>query len=94
MPIARSFSLTCGLWMISPVRKTRRSGKRCARLVRVVDGAIDAVAEAEFAGEVDREAPGAVREVVGLDLRRRVRCDSSRPACRRRRASGRDLCGR
>ena len=28
MPIARSWSLTCGLWMISPVRKTARSGKR------------------------------------------------------------------
>ena len=28
IPMARSFSLTCGLWMISPVRNTRRSGKR------------------------------------------------------------------
>ena len=53
MPIARSFSLTCGLWMISPVRKTRAIGKPLARLVGVVDGAIDAVAEAEFAREVD-----------------------------------------
>jgi hypothetical protein len=28
MPRARSRSLTSGLWMISPVRKTRLSGKR------------------------------------------------------------------
>ena len=28
MPLARSRSLTCGLWMISPVRKTLRPGKR------------------------------------------------------------------
>jgi hypothetical protein len=27
---ARSFSLTCGLWMISPVRKTRGPGSACA----------------------------------------------------------------
>ena len=25
-PISRSFAFTCGLWMISPARKTRRSG--------------------------------------------------------------------
>ena len=56
MPIARSFSLTCGLWMISPVRNTRRSGNRAPRLVGVVDGAIDAVAEAELAGQMDRQA--------------------------------------
>ena len=39
-----------------------------ARLVGVVHGAIDPVTEAEFARQMDREAPGAVGEVVGLDL--------------------------
>ena len=42
-------------------------GKAPARLIGVVDGAVDAVAEAELAREVDGEAPGAVGEVVGLD---------------------------
>ena len=68
MPIDRSFSLTCGLWMISPVRKTLRSGNALARLVRVVDGAVDAVAESEFAREVHRQPSRAIGEVVGLDL--------------------------
>ena len=53
--------------MISPVRKTRAIGKALARLVGVVDGAIDAVAEAELAREMDRQPAGAVGEVVGLD---------------------------
>ena len=55
--LARSWSLTCGLWMISPVRKIRRSGKRDPRLVGVVHRAVHAVAEAELAREVDREPP-------------------------------------
>ena len=58
MPWARSRSFTCGLWMISPVRKTRSVGKPLARLVGVVDGAIDAVAEAEFLREVNRQPAG------------------------------------
>ena len=53
MPAARSRSLTCGLWMISPVRKTLRAGNRAARLVGVVDGAVDAVAEAELARQME-----------------------------------------
>ena len=43
-------------------------GKALARLVGVVDGAVDAVAEAELAGEVDGQAARPEREVVGLDL--------------------------
>ena len=43
-------------------------GKPLARLIRVVDGAIDAVAEAELAREMDREAARPIPEVVGLDL--------------------------
>ena len=65
--MARSFSLTCGLWMISPVRNTRPIRKALAGLVGVVHGAVDAVAEAELAREVDGEAAGAEREVLGLD---------------------------
>ena len=42
-------------------------GKALAGLVRVVDGAIDAVAEAEFARQMDGEPAGAIDEVVGLD---------------------------
>ena len=38
-------------------------GKTLARLVGVVDRAIDAVAEPEFAREVHGEPPGAMREV-------------------------------
>ena len=68
MPMARSLSLTCGLWMISPVRKTAPIGKAFARLIGVVDRAVDAVAEAELAREMDREPPDAIGEVVGLDL--------------------------
>ena len=67
MPWARSRSLTCGLWMISPVRNTRRSGKPAPRLVRVVDGPVDAVAEAEFAGEMDGQPAGLPYVVVCLD---------------------------
>ena len=43
-------------------------GKSLARLVGVVDRAIDAVAEAEFAREMNREAAGRILKVVGLDL--------------------------
>jgi hypothetical protein len=39
-----------------------------ASLIRVVDRAIDAVAEAEFACEVHGQPPGAIGEVFGLDL--------------------------
>ena len=60
MPAPRSRSLTCGLWMISPVRKTLRPGNRATRLVGVVDGAIDAVAEAELAREVHGQPAGVV----------------------------------
>ena len=45
----------------------RHGRKALARLIRVVDGAIDAVAEAELAGEMHGEATDAVGEVVGLD---------------------------
>jgi hypothetical protein len=41
--------------------------KPLARLVRVVDGAIHAVAEAELSREVDGETSRAVGELVGLD---------------------------
>ena len=54
--MSRSLALTCGLWMISPTRYTRRSGNLLPRLVRVVDRALDAVAEAELAGEADGHA--------------------------------------
>ena len=42
--------------------------KAAPRLVCVVHGAIHAVAEAELAGEMDRDASRFVREVVGADL--------------------------
>ena len=42
-------------------------GKPFARLVCVVDRAVDAVAEAEFAREVHREPVRAEREVLCLD---------------------------
>ena len=45
-------------------------GKPLARLIRVVDGAIDAVAEAELAREMDGEAAGRVAEPGLLDARR------------------------
>ena len=43
-------------------------GKSLARLIGIVDGAVDAVAEAELAREMDRETAGPVLKVVGLDL--------------------------
>ena len=43
-------------------------GKPPARLVGVVDGAIDAVAEAELAGEVDGEPAGVVAVIAGADV--------------------------
>ena len=39
-------------------------GKALARLVRVIDGAIDAVTEPEFTREMNREPPRPVLEVV------------------------------
>ena len=42
--------------------------KALAGLVGVVDRPIDAVAEAEFPGEVDRETPGRVAVALFLDL--------------------------
>ncbi len=53
--------------MISPVRNTRAIREAPPRLVRVVNRAIDAVAEAELAREVDGQPAGPVGEVVGLD---------------------------
>ena len=43
-------------------------GKPLTRLVRVVDGAIDAVAESELAREMNGEAARLMLEVVRLDL--------------------------
>src|SRR5206468_115401 len=43
-------------------------GEPLAGLVGVVDGAIDAVAEAEFAREMDGQASCAIRKVVVFDL--------------------------
>ena len=61
MPLARSFPLTCGLWMISPVRKTLLVGELPPRLIGVVDRPVDAVAEAELPGQVHRQAAGRGR---------------------------------
>jgi hypothetical protein len=41
--------------------------KALARLIGVVDGAVHAVAEAEFAGEMDRQSSGAIGEIFRLD---------------------------
>jgi hypothetical protein len=38
-----------------------------ARLIRVIDRAVDAVAEAELASEVNGQPAGAAREVVGFN---------------------------
>ena len=46
----------------------RPIGEALARLVRVVDRPVDAVAESELAREVNGEAARAVHEIVGLDL--------------------------
>ena len=43
-------------------------GKPLARLVRVVDGAIDAVAEAELLREMDGQPPGSAHESVRADF--------------------------
>ena len=53
-------------------------GKPLARLIGVVDRAIDAVAEAELLREVDREAAGAPDEPGGADL-----VDDGAVVCRR-----------
>ena len=67
IPIAASFSLTCGLWMISPTRKQPTIGELAARLVGVVDGAIDAVAEAEFLASRKVSGPTSQPVAVGAD---------------------------
>ena len=54
--------------MISPVRKTVRSGKARPRLVGVVDGTIDAVAEPEFPREMQRQTARGERIAALLDL--------------------------
>ena len=41
--------------------------KPLARLIRIVDGAIDAIAESEFAREMNRQPARLVLKVVGLD---------------------------
>ena len=43
-------------------------GKSLARLIGIVDSAIDAVAETKFAREMDRETAGPKLKVVGLNL--------------------------
>ena len=48
-------------------QKDRAIGKALPRLIRVVHGAIDAVAEAELAREVHGEPAGLKREVGRLD---------------------------
>ena len=53
--------------MISPVRKTRAVGKPAPRLIGVVHGPIDAVAEPELAREEDGQPAVLVTVVVGLD---------------------------
>ena len=68
MPCPRSRSLTCGLWMISPVRKTRWCGELEPRLIGVVDRAVDAVTEAELAREVHGEPAPLIAVVAGLDV--------------------------
>jgi hypothetical protein len=42
-------------------------GKALPRLIGIVDGAVDAVTEAELAREMDRQPARPVREIVGLD---------------------------
>ena len=43
-------------------------GKSLARLIGIVDGAVDAVTEPELAREMDGEASGPILKVVSLDL--------------------------
>ena len=43
-------------------------GEASSRLVGVVDGAVDAVTEPEFAREMHRQAPRLIGEVVRLHL--------------------------
>ena len=57
MPMSRSFGFTCGLWMISPTRKSAAVGKFAAGLVGVVHRAVHAVAEAEFPGQAEAQRP-------------------------------------
>ena len=45
----------------------RPVGKPLARLIGIVDGAIDAVAESELAREMEGQTAGAIGVVVGLD---------------------------
>ena len=43
-------------------------GKSLARLIGIIDGAVDAVAEPELAREMDRETAGPILKIVGLNL--------------------------
>ena len=61
MPISSSFAFTCGLWMISPTRRSAPVGELVAGLVGVIHRAVHAVAEAELPGQpksqrADRQA--------------------------------------
>ena len=67
MPSSRSLLVDVRVVDDLAGQEDRPIGKPLARLVGVVDGAIDAVAEPELAREVDGEAAGAIGEVVGLD---------------------------
>ena len=70
MPISRSFAFTCGLWMISPARKSRRSGNFAPRLVRVLYRALHAVAEAELLRQTNGDVLDDERVVLlaqGID---------------------------
>ena len=69
-------------------------GKSPPRLIGVVDGAVDAVAESEFAGEVHGQTPDTVLEVVVRALPRRCRCGRRRPVLRPPPPSCRGPCGR
>ena len=43
-------------------------GKPLARLIRIIDGAIDAITEAELACEMQGEPAGLIKKAVGLDF--------------------------
>lgn len=69
MPCARSWSLT---WVMNDLacQQDAAIGKGLSGLVGVIDGAIDAIAEAEFPGEVDGQA------TRGYTSRRSVAADA------------------
>jgi hypothetical protein len=52
IPISSIRRFTSGLWMISPERKIRRSGKLLPGLVGVFDRPVHAVAEPELPGQL------------------------------------------